>query len=176
MKAQQKIYNIWNYDTSNWDKDEAKKSFFEQYNFYPESEEELKEFIEKTNQSYLEDGQYEVEYYETLYGPKYYIVIANLGLWYGTTDGGKIILGLWQSIQECFEDFNHVYVEGKRLKVDAIHHDGTNHFEIRELTDRGVEYWRKHEHDMGDRELHQRLFNDSHYSHEVSLFKEIYGW
>ena len=66
--------------------------------------------------------------------------------------------------------------KGKRVKVKAIHHDGTNYFQIRELTDRGYEYWQNHQYDMSDRELHHRLFKDSHYSHEVSLFNKIYGW
>ena len=34
----------------------------------------------------------------------------------------------------------------------------------------------RHEYDMSDRELHAKLFSDSHYSHEVTVFKEVYGW
>ena len=62
------------------------------------------------------------------------------------------------------------------MKVTAHHHDGTNCFQIKELTKRGEEFAERHKWDMSDRELHQKLFNDSHYSRNVRAFKEIYGW
>lgn len=166
---------IWSYDTYNWDREEMIGLYKEIYDHSP-SEEELYEFIEDENLRCLEDEQTNIEFYEKQYGTKHYIIIASLGLWNGRFDGGKIIKGLWNSISKCFEDYNEIYQDGKRVKVTAHHHDGTNYFEIRELTDKGIEYWERHEYDMSDRELHTRLFKDSHYSHEVSLFNELYGW
>ena len=106
-----------------------------------------------------------------------YLIIASLGLWNGRFDGGKIIDGyLTEAIQTCFEDYNKVYWQDKNLKVEAIHHDGTNHFIIKKLTDRGIDYLNRHQWDMRDKELHQRLFNDSHYTHSVRFFADLYGW
>lgn len=166
---------VWSYDTSNWDRNEAIKVYREIYDCDP-SEEELDRFVFNENDRNLEDEAGNITFHERKHGYKYYIVLADLGLWNGRFDGGKIIRGLWKSISECFEDYNEIYQEGKRLKVKAIHHDGTNYFQIRELTDRGLEYMRRNEYHLSDRELHQRLFKDSHYSHEVSLFNTIYGW
>lgn len=106
----------------------------------------------------------------------YFLVQADLGLWNGRFEGGKIIYGLWDAIRGCFEDYNEIYMEGRDLKVKAIHHDGTNYFRIRELTDKGVDYYDKHEYDYSDRELHERLAKDSHYTHCVRLFADYYGW
>lgn len=166
---------IWSYDTSNWDRNESIEVYREIYDCEPD-EEGLDKFIDDANYRNLEDEEDNVSYYERKHGYKHYVVLADLGLWNGRADGGKIIRGLWKSISECFEDYNEIYQEGKRLKVTAIHHDGTNYFQIRELTDRGYEYWQNHQYDMSDREMHQKLFKDSHYSHEVSLFNKIYGW
>lgn len=171
-----KIREIWNWDVYNWDKEEMREEYFGVYGEYPKDEYTLTEFMDETNARYLEDEQGNIECHELNHPIKYYMVLATLGLWDGYHDGGKIILGLWRAIRECFEDYNHIYQEGKRLKVDAIHHDGTNCFQIKELTPRGVEYWQRYEGKMSDRELHQRLFKDSHYSHEVSMFNEMYGW
>lgn len=136
-----------------------------------DSEDRVYQFAYDTIDMYLDDEKMNVPD-----DKGYYIILADIGRWNGRADGGKIIQGLWNAITICFEDYNKVYIDGKRLKVKASHHDGTNYFEIKKLTERGEDYWNNHQYDMTDRELHQRLFNDSHYSHEVSQFKEVYGW
>ena len=169
-----KVNEIWNNKTYNWDREEGKMEYEEIYGKTPD-EEELDRFIEDTNAMYLDDERSSIEFYENQYGSKTYVILADLGLWYGHAAGGKIIKGLWNAISKCFEDYNHIYEYKRRLCVDAIHHDGTNHFQIKELTPKGLEYVENHPY-MSDRELHERLFKDSHYSHEVTLFKTIYGW
>lgn len=166
---------IWSYDTSSWDEDEMRGMYEECYEETP-SEEILQRYIQDVNQDYLWDEKSNVEFYEKENGQKQYIVLADLGLWNGRFDGGKIITGLWNAISKCFEDYNEIYEEGGRLKVTAHHHDGTNYFQIKELTERGKGYAERNGWDMSDRELHQKLFNDSHYSRNVKLFKEVYGW
>lgn len=169
-----KVNEIWNSSTYNWDREEMKQDYEEIYGETP-NEEELDRFIEDTNDVYFDDERSNVESYENQHGLKTYVILADLGLWYGHAAGGKIIKGLWNAISKCFEDYNHIYEYKRRLCVDAIHHDGTNHFQIKELTPKGLEYIENHPY-MSDRELHERLFKDSHYSHEVTLFKTIYGW
>lgn len=166
---------IWSYNTSSWDEDEIRGMYEECYEETPD-EETLRQYINDINDCYLEDVEGEISHYEKTNGQKQYIVLADLGLWNGRFDGGKIIIGLWNTISQCFEDYNEIYEEGGKLKVVAHHHDGTNYFQIKELTERGEEYAEKHKWDMNDRELHQKLFNDSHYSRNVRAFKEIYDW
>lgn len=166
---------IWSYDTSSWDEDEMRGMYEECYEETP-SEEILQRYIDDTNHCYLEDVEGEISHYEKTNGQRQYIILADLGLWNGRFDGGDIIVGLWNAISKCFEDYNEIYEEGGRLKVTAHHHDGTNYFQIKELTERGEEYAERHKWDMSDRELHQKLFNDSHYSRNVRAFKEVYGW
>ena len=172
MKKAKKVKEIWGFNTYDWDREEMKQEYEEVYEETPD-EEELDRFIEDTNDMYLNDERNNVEFYEKQHGQKTYIILADLGLWYGHAEGGKIIKGLWNAISECFEDYNHIYEYRRRLYVDAIHHDGTNHFQIKELTPKGLDYVENHQY-MSDRELHQRLFRDSHYSHEVSMFKTMY--
>lgn len=166
---------IWNYDVSLWDKDEQREFFEETYDHVP-SEDELCEFMEQTNSEYLDDVISEIEHYEAIHGKKKYVIRARLGLWNGTFDGGKVVCGLANVIHECFEDFNSIYVDGRCLKISASHHDGTNTFEIKELTDKGVTYVERHDYDTEPRELHAKLFGSSNYSREVKLFAELYGW
>ena len=118
----------------------------------------------------------EIRHYERTHGEKEYVVIAELGLWNGKQDGGKIIKGLSSAIRRTFEDYNTVEMKGSRLTTTCIHHDGTNFFEIKELTPRGVTFKNNGGKKLTDRELHHKLFTDSHYSRDVTMFKEIYGW
>lgn len=169
-----KVNEIWNFNTDKWDREEMKLEYEEVHGNIPD-EDELEKFIEDTNAMYLDDEYTSVEFYEESHGQKTYVILADLGLWYGHAAGGKIVKGLWNAISKCFEDYNHIYEYKRRLCVDAIHHDGANHFQIKELTPKGLEYVENHPY-ISDRELHERLFKDSHYSHEVTLFKTIYGW
>lgn len=163
---------IWDYDLSNYDRNEMRGVYEECYDETP-SDELLEEYIQDTNDDYLDDIRSEIEYHENNCGKKTYVIIGDLGLWYGRVEGGKIIEGLWSVLKQCFEDYNKIYEENGRLKVTAHHHDGTNFFQIKELTEKGEKYADNHKWDMSDRELHKKLFNDSHYSRNVRFFKEI---
>ena len=170
-----KKHMIWSYNIFNWDEDEMREQYEECYDETPD-EQTLQEYIQDVNNDYLEDVHSEIVFYEKTHGQKMYLVSADLGLWNGRAEGGKVITGLWNAITQCFEDYNEIYEEGGMLKVTAHHHDGTNFFKIKELTEKGEEFAERHKYDMSDRELHKKLFNDSHYSRNVKLFKEIYGW
>ncbi len=167
---------IWTYDTSNWDNEEAKEMFFESKGYKTDDEYELDEFVYETNQEYLYDEQMNIEFYEKTHGQKYYVVLADLGLWNGRRKGGKVIKGLWNAINACFEDYNEIYQDGLLLKVKAIHHDGVNHMKIRELTDKGVGYYERNKNWLDAEHVNDRLFTDCHFSNHVKIFNEMYGW
>lgn len=66
---------------------------------------------------------------------------GEVGLWHGTYKAGKI--GdfeqlFWRAIEDC--DYFKFYDENGHLYFTCTHHDGTNHFEIKELTKKGREY------------------------------------
>lgn len=107
----------------------------------------------------------------------YYIIVGTLGLWNGNFKGSCLIRGnLLDAIRKCLEDYNRIYMYNKKLYIEATHHDGTNSFIIKKLTEKGVEYLNKYEWEMYDAELNQRLFKDSHYSRHVDYFSRLYGW
>ncbi len=62
------------------------------------------------------------------------IVIADLGLWDGHHKAYKLIDHL-SDIDTCMQDYNTIYVERNDLKIQAIHHDGTNYMTVREFKD-----------------------------------------
>lgn len=60
-------------------------------------------------------------------------VVGDLGLWNGIHNiCPKTFNSVSDAIRECCEDYNEIYVEDNELKVEAIHHDGTNYFTIKQ--------------------------------------------
>ena len=169
----QKERVFWDSDTFNWDEQEMIDNYREAFDI-DETEEvdmdKVRDFADWTNLNYLSDLDYEFDRYDNRTGlPSVYVIVAQIGRWNGVFDGGKVVYGLKNAIHMCFEDYNKIYQEGKMLKVKAVHHDGTNFFKIKQLTEKGYDYYMKNEPWMNDRELHERLFNDSHYSKCIDL-------
>ena len=66
---------------------------------------------------------------------------GEVGLWHGVYKAGKIgdFENLWyKAIKDC--DYIKVYDENGHLYLTCSHHDGTCHFEIKEITPKGREY------------------------------------
>jgi hypothetical protein len=167
---------IWTNDFCHYDenRDEYREMYEEFHEEIP-SEEELTKCIYDQIELDMDTEKGNIEFQEGISGVKTYIVRARIQRWDGTYSGGKVIKGLWNAISATFEDYNEVYQEGRRLKVDAVHHDGRNCFEIRELNKNGQIFFEKNESWMDDRKLHEKLWNPR-YSREVQLFNELYGW
>lgn len=181
FKKESKKYIIYSSDPYDFNEEEMKESWYESAEVndweIPEdgpSDDQIWQEWDDQNERDWDDIEGEVKWHDERGS---YLIIASLGLWNGRFDGGKIIDGyLTEAIRACFEDYNRVYWQDKNLKVEAIHHDGTNYFIIKKLTDRGIEFYNNHEWDMDDRTLHQKLFKDAHYTHSVDFFARIYGW
>lgn len=64
------------------------------------------------------------------------LVLADLGLWNGRRYGYKIIKsGNVSDILYSETDYAKWYFDGHNVKCEAIHHDGTNYYEYREIRD-----------------------------------------
>ena len=120
MKKAKKINEIWNYDTCGYNREEMKQEY-EEFNGETPNEEELDRFIEDTNIMFLDDERSNVEFYEKQHGSKTYVILADLGLWNGRAEGGKIIKGLWNAISKScawITDYHHLNYDWKIFKVD----------------------------------------------------------
>ena len=89
------------------------------------------------------------------------LVTGTLGLWYGRREGGKIIKNMFE-LFELFKDCDYIKFEEENghLYITASHHDGTNYYEVKELTDKGEEYASNHYWDS-DREVHTTIWNSN---------------
>lgn len=108
-----------------------------------------------------DDFKYE---FEKLLAKNYWLVRGTLGLWNGPAAAGKIVSSL-SELSEAWRDCDYIEFtdEDGHLYLTCSHHDGTNHFEIKKLTNMGVEYMDNHRYDT-DREVHDKIMRSNFYS------------
>ena len=87
---------------------------------------------------------------------------GEVGLWHGTYRAGKIgdfETLYYKAIQDC--DYVKIYDENGHLYLTCSHHDGTNCFEIKEVTDKGREYLENWEYDyyINDKRTEEYVHN-----------------
>lgn len=168
------------YSSSLWDNyknlEEAKESLKDiiMENKDYESEEEITDqdvfdlFYSDSEFNYIDFIATMESHFEKL-GYNSYLVVATLGRWDGTYDGGKI-LSCWDSIRDKILRFGYddvkVYQHGNDLKLVGMHHDGRDGYTVYQLTDKGTKYVENHQMDS-DRELHNHLMEKAGYVRKI---------
>ena len=112
------------------------------------------------------------------------LFIGSVARWNGTFAGGEIgdfSTLFTEAIEDC--DFYKIWEEDNILNLKCSHHDGTNYFEIRILTNEGLnlyEDWLYDDDDtlsdLSEREIHQKLLSDPKYILDKSFSKYYMGY
>lgn len=131
-------------------------------------------FVIYNNQS--EDWDNMRRQLEDDFGDSQLLVVGTVGLWDGNFAAGKlckdtneIFLG---TLTDC--DYKKVWYEKGHLYIMGSHHDGTNWYEIKKVTDRGLNYYDNWNYSQdhrianySEREIHERMWKSSKYTHLV---------
>lgn len=125
---------------------------------------------EKVEKRLYEDNELDFEYIgevlSELFKNKNKLLVKGVeSTWSGRGEGGKII-DEWSELLDIFSHCECIKIENEKghLYVTGSHHDGGLEIEVKELTKKGEEYLDKHEYDMSDRELHNKLWSSSNYT------------
>lgn len=100
-----------------------------------------------------------------------YLAIGTCGRWDGTYDGG-FVFKTFKELMSRFEDcvYFKIWIENNHFYVKGSHHDGTDTVEVKEITERGFQYyenWNYGSDDRTEREVHRKMFTNSHYTHLI---------
>lgn len=104
-----------------------------------------------------------------------WILQGTFGLWWGRPRGGftfdsfEEMTNAWN---KC--DYIRLYDENGHFYIDAAHHDGTNYYEVKRLTDKGIEYLSNHAYDC-EEEVHDILFSSNFYSALPHYANNVFG-
>lgn len=102
--------------------------------------------------------------YEKYFNTHNFVVSASLGRWNGRFDSGKILTGGWGDFCRIIQEYDTLEIidNNGHLEVVGHHHDGTDYFEIRELTRKGDEYASYSHYDKSEPEDAQAVWNNFH--------------
>lgn len=94
-----------------------------------------------------------------------FLLTGTMGTWLGDRKGG-FVFDNFEKLSKCWEscDYIKVYDKNGHLYIDCSHHDGNNHYEIKELTNIGEEFYENHNEYMDTQELHMKLWNNNFFS------------
>lgn len=165
-----------NYD--GYDFEEWKKSFLEANCIEDVSDNVIWDYI-----SMIEDEDFNnaIESLNEISCGNKWVVSGRLGLWNGTHDVTNIFSSTEDMVYAITKDCDYIKIwfENNNLFIQASHHDGTNTFQCKVLTNKGLEMfniWNCGNSDckvakMNDYELYNLLFDNNFYSKRVKLIK-----
>lgn len=147
------------------------EDFPEETDWKPTDSEVWEEIYEQTEICW-EDTQYELKKFFN--DGSTYILTGSAGLWNGRSRGG-IIVKNYNTLTRAWANVDSVKIfdEGGVFHIYGYHHDGTNCWEVKKLTKRGVEYLNRHEYD-DPQTLHEKLWGKG-YSVNLHYAKKVFG-
>ena len=103
---------------------------------------------------------------------------GEVGLWHGVYKAGKIG-EFWNLFYDAIKDCDYIklYDENGHFYLTCSHHDGTCHFEVKEITDEGRDYLERWEDNWGDKRSEQHVHNQIYkrYSKLPNYAHEVFG-
>ena len=108
-------------------------------------------------------------------GRHYFLVTGTCGRWNGPHAGGNFITG-WNDFLSfiCHLDTLKIYERNGHLYIEGFHHDGHDRYELKRLTDKGVEY-ASSRHFAHEKALHEKIMNNNFFSALPRLADIIFG-
>lgn len=136
------------------------------------------EQLECENEHDYEDAKRRIN---ELVGDSYLLAVGNIGTWRGNFEGGAIYNDFTEFARSAFKDaYNtRIEIEDGILKVEVIHHDGTDNYSLKPLKYRGLEAYNGWDCSYGGygrfsnlskQEMHQKLWEKPYYS---AFFREV---
>lgn len=112
-----------------------------------------------------------------------WMLFGEVGRWDGVFKCGTLFDTFDDFFYEATKDCDYIrfYDENGHLYLTCSHHDGTCHYEIKEVTDKGIEYLENWEYNWDDKRteeyVHTQIFNRysrlPHFAHRVYGFKKV---
>ena len=100
----------------------------------------------------------EKEQLENFFKGSTWILQGTLGLWSGTHPAGYVFTDFSEMLSRAMKDCDYfsIFDINGHLYLRCQHHDGTNNFEIKKLTEKGIRYYENQNSD--EKMVHDRLF------------------
>ena len=165
-------YDLWETYTDEDIKEELIEQGYDEEEIADDTIWERRNFFDECD---WDDAKYELTQF---FKGKTVGYFGEVGLWHGVYKAGKIG-EFWKLFDDAIEDcwYWKFYDENGHLYLTCSHHDGTNHFEIKEITDDGYDYLTRWENNWGDKRTEQQVHNQIYkrYSRLPRFAEKVYG-
>lgn len=105
-----------------------------------------------------------------------WLLTGSIGRWDGSYRGGYIF-NTFEEFCKCLEDCAYVEITDNKghLEIKCSHHDGTNFYEVKRVSDFGCEWYDNHSWDMHEEELHKKMWNNNFMTSLPHFARDVYG-
>lgn len=189
MKTKKEIKERIIFDNYDYDYDAIKRDMLEdEFSDYTSIEEisdadvyEEIRFIEEVSWDYFRSD------FENFINGKTLLATGSVGTWRGRLNGGIFIESLsdfYKLITDC--DYVKIYDKNGHLYIESSHHDGTNYYELKEVTELGMKHyenWREkncynlfeEQIHSKEEEIHNKIMETSNYSRLPRYAEKVWG-
>ena len=135
---------------------------------------QISEWKYEEEQRDFDDAMYEIRKF---FDGKKVCFFGKVGLWHGVykgTDVGDFMDLFYKATEDC--GYIKIYDVNGHLHISCSHHDGSNHFEVKEVTDSGLDYLTRWEYGFDNRQDYQvytQIFK--RYSRIPNFSHKVYG-
>lgn len=160
----------------NYELEEDARGYCEEYYEGNYTEEEYFEAMNRVEEEMWEIAKEELDKFFA--GVKHIAFFGEIGRWNGVYRGGKIDKDFWKLFESATKDCRYIkiYDVNGHLHLTCSHHDGTCHFEIKEVTEKGWEYydnWNYGSDDRSEEYVMTQIFE--RYSKLPNFAHKVYG-
>ena len=105
-----------------------------------------------------------------------WLLTGSIGAWNGRFDGG-FIFNTFDEFTRCFTKCDYVKITDNKghLEIKCSHHDGTNCYEVKRISDFGYEWYNNHGCYMYDYEAHRKMWNNNFMTALPHFARDVYG-
>ena len=156
--------------------EEAKQSLIDNGNEDP-SDSEIWDEVYRYDEFNWDEEKYNLK--EVFDNGNKFLAVGTCGLWHGNYDDG-FMFDSFDQLMENFRDCNlKLWDENGHFFIEGSHHDGTHLVEIKQLTQKGEQYydnwnWGPSSDTRREFDVYKKLFTDSHYSHLIHYMHRTY--
>lgn len=105
-----------------------------------------------------------------------WLLTGSIGRWDGNYRGGYIF-NTFEEFCECFKDCGYIEIVDNKghFEVKCSHHDGTNFYEVKRVSDFGCEYFGTHSWELSLEEVFTKMWNNNFMTSLPHFARDVYG-
>lgn len=106
-----------------------------------------------------------------------WLLTGSIGRWDGNYRGGYIF-NTFEEFCKCLKDCDYVEITDNKghLEIKCSHHDGTNFYEVKRVSDFGCEWYNNHGCYIYDEEkVHTKMWNNNFMTSLPHFARDVYG-